>query len=607
MVHEGADGKHATVPMLFGLHVVMLGRQGSGKGTQGAQLARLLVVPHISVGDVLREAARSGSPAGRRAQETMERGELVADDLVVSLVAERLAAADVRSGGFVLDGFPRTGEQAEALAGMLADGTLDRAVVIDVPLEVARARLLARRVCAGCGRIYSVARASGLETWTCGACGGQVRQRDDDTNEAVTRRLTLYDKQTQPLLEWFALRDQLLVVDGLGTSEEVFSRLLAGLWPRIPADRIAQLAGASEPVPTGPAAAGAAEDLSAGGVEVVIEVPRGSRNKYEFDHDRHVLHLDRRLFSATVYPADYGFVPDTLAEDGDPLDALVLLEEPVFPGCWVRARPIGIFWMEDEQGPDAKIICVPLGDPRWDQVRDLDDMPAHLRSEIHHFFDVYKALEPGKSTSTTGFEGRQAALGEIAASRARLEHRQRTAEAASQEVPREAAPAAGGLLVAKMDDEDWLRVISINLSGAFFVAQAALEHMLVRGTGRIINVSSVIGETGNIGQANYAASKSGLFGLTKSLAREAVFMLNRSQRPAGDGPGLTVNGVTPGYIANDMVATIPDKVMERIRGQIPVGRLGRPEEIARVVRFLAADESSYITGQIWAVNGGLDM
>jgi hypothetical protein len=101
--------------------------------------------------------------------------------------------------------------------------------------------------------------------------------------------------------------------------------------------------------------------------------------------------------------------------------------------------------MEDEKGPDAKIICVPLGDPRWDQVRDLDDMPAHLRSEIHHFFDVYKALEPGKSTSTTGFEGREAALGEIAASRARLEHSQRISR--SQDVPRQAVPAAGGLLV----------------------------------------------------------------------------------------------------------------------------------------------------------------
>jgi NAD(P)-dependent dehydrogenase (short-subunit alcohol dehydrogenase family) len=161
--------------------------------------------------------------------------------------------------------------------------------------------------------------------------------------------------------------------------------------------------------------------------------------------------------------------------------------------------------------------------------------------------------------------------------------------------------------VAKMTDEDWHRVISINLSGAFFVAQAALEHMTERGTGRIINVSSVIGETGNIGQANYAASKSGLFGLTKSLARESLFMLSRAQRPPGDGIGLTVNGVTPGYIATDMLATIPDKVMERLRAQIPVGRLGRPEEIARVVAFLAADESAYVTGQIWSVNGGLDM
>jgi inorganic pyrophosphatase len=402
--------------------VVMLGRQGSGKGTQGLQLARLLVVPHISVGDVLREAVRSESPAGRRARETMDRGELVADDLVVSLIGERLAAADVRSGGFVLDGFPRTAEQAEALTGMLADDALDRAVVIDVPLAVARARLLARRVCAGCGRIYSVERARGLETWTCGACGGIVRRRADDTEETVTRRLTLYDEQTRPLLDWFADRGQLLLVDGVGTSEEVFGRLLAGLWPRMPSDRVAQLAGVSEPVPTGPATT----DEQAAAVDVVIEVPRGSRNKYEFDHERHVLHLDRRLFSATVYPADYGFVPETLAEDGDPLDALVLLEEPVFPGCWVRVRPIGIFWMEDEKGPDAKIICVPLGDPRWEQVRDLDDMSPHLRSEIHHFFDVYKALEPGKSTSTTGFEGRHAALGEIAASRARLEHQQRT-------------------------------------------------------------------------------------------------------------------------------------------------------------------------------------
>ena len=161
--------------------------------------------------------------------------------------------------------------------------------------------------------------------------------------------------------------------------------------------------------------------------------------------------------------------------------------------------------------------------------------------------------------------------------------------------------------VAKMTDDDWQKVIAVNLSGAFFMAQAAVEHMIERGTGRIINVSSVIGETGNIGQVNYAASKSGLFGLTKSLAKEAVFQLGRAERPVGDGIGLTVNAVTPGFIATDMLATIPDKVLDRIRGQIPVGRLGKPEEIARVVCFLAADQSAYITGQIWAVNGGLDM
>jgi NAD(P)-dependent dehydrogenase (short-subunit alcohol dehydrogenase family) len=148
---------------------------------------------------------------------------------------------------------------------------------------------------------------------------------------------------------------------------------------------------------------------------------------------------------------------------------------------------------------------------------------------------------------------------------------------------------------------------AVNLSGAFFMAQAAVKHMIERGTGQIINVSSVIGETGNIGQVNYAASKSGLFGLTKSLAKEAVFQLSRAQRPVGDGIGLTVNAVTPGFIATDMLASTPDKVLDRIRGQIPVGRLGKPEEIARVVGFLAADQSAYITGQIWAVNGGLDM
>ena len=144
-------------------------------------------------------------------------------------------------------------------------------------------------------------------------------------------------------------------------------------------------------------------------IEVVIEIPKGSRNKYEFDHERHVMRLDRRLFTATVYPSDYGFVPDTLAEDGDPLDVLVLLAEPTFPGCHVDARPLGVFWMRDEKGPDAKVIAVVAGDPDYEKVRELSDLPRHLLDEIEHFFNVYKDLEPGKSTLTAGFEGSEAA------------------------------------------------------------------------------------------------------------------------------------------------------------------------------------------------------
>jgi inorganic pyrophosphatase len=158
--------------------------------------------------------------------------------------------------------------------------------------------------------------------------------------------------------------------------------------------------------------------LPDGLIEVVIEIPRGSRNKYEYDHERHVMRLDRRLFTATTYPADYGFIPETLAGDGDPLDALVLLEDPTFPGCWVDARPVAMLWMQDEAGPDAKIICVPPNEPRWKDVHDLKDLPEQLMEEVKHFFDVYKALEPGKSASTAGFEGRKAAWREIDAAKA---------------------------------------------------------------------------------------------------------------------------------------------------------------------------------------------
>jgi NAD(P)-dependent dehydrogenase (short-subunit alcohol dehydrogenase family) len=161
--------------------------------------------------------------------------------------------------------------------------------------------------------------------------------------------------------------------------------------------------------------------------------------------------------------------------------------------------------------------------------------------------------------------------------------------------------------IAKMSVEDWHKVININLSGAFHMSKPALEHMLERGSGRIINITSIIGQTGNIGQANYAASKSGLFGLTTTLAKEAAFFLERADKLDDNGIGLTVNAVAPGFIETDMTAAVPEKALDRVRSQVPVKRLGRPDEVARVVHFLAADASAYITGQVWAVNGGMDM
>src|SRR5688572_2190773 len=137
------------------------------------------------------------------------------------------------------------------------------------------------------------------------------------------------------------------------------------------------------------------------------------------DHETGVIRLDRRLFSATVYPADYGFVPDTLAEDGDPLDVLVLLEDPTFPGCGVEVRVGGVFWMEDEQGADAKIVAVPANDPAYAAIRGLGDGPQRLLDEIEHFSDVYTMLEPDKQCTTRGYEGRDAAWAEIEDARAR--------------------------------------------------------------------------------------------------------------------------------------------------------------------------------------------
>ncbi len=154
--------------------------------------------------------------------------------------------------------------------------------------------------------------------------------------------------------------------------------------------------------------------MSAEWFEVIIEIPRGSRNKYEVDHDTGAAWFDRHLYSTTVYPTDYGFFPDTLAEDGDPLDALVLLEAPTFPSCHIRARPVGVLEMRDEAGRDLKVLCVPAGDVRWDHIQDIGDVPEHRVAEIKHFFEVYKDLEPGKTSDVGDWSGREAAVDAIA-------------------------------------------------------------------------------------------------------------------------------------------------------------------------------------------------
>ncbi|HET7306094.1 MAG TPA: inorganic diphosphatase [Segeticoccus sp.] len=140
--------------------------------------------------------------------------------------------------------------------------------------------------------------------------------------------------------------------------------------------------------------------------DVTIEIPQGQRNKYEVDHKTGRIRLDRMLFTSTRYPADYGYIEDTLGEDGDPLDALVLLEEPTWPGCLVSARPIGMFRMRDEAGGDDKVLCVPAGDPRQEHITELEHISEFDRLEIQHFFEVYKDLEPGKSVEGAHWGGR---------------------------------------------------------------------------------------------------------------------------------------------------------------------------------------------------------
>ena len=153
-------------------------------------------------------------------------------------------------------------------------------------------------------------------------------------------------------------------------------------------------------------------------VEVIIEIPQGSRNKYEYDHETHVIKLDRVLHSAVHYPTDYGFLPDSLSKDGDPLDFLVVVLDPTFPGCHVLVRPIGVLRMIDEKGEDEKILAVPCGDPRFENIDDIDDLPPHWLKEVENFFATYKLLEE-KDTDLLGWDDAAAAEGVIADARRR--------------------------------------------------------------------------------------------------------------------------------------------------------------------------------------------
>jgi len=156
--------------------------------------------------------------------------------------------------------------------------------------------------------------------------------------------------------------------------------------------------------------------------DVLVEIPKGSRNKYEVDHESGRIRLDRTLFTSTQYPADYGYIEETLGQDGDPLDALVLLlGEPTFPGCLIKCRAIGMYRMTDEKGRDDKVLCVPASDPRLEHMRDINHLPKFDRLEIEHFFMVYKDIEPGKSVEGADWVGRAEAEREVQASFARLQ------------------------------------------------------------------------------------------------------------------------------------------------------------------------------------------
>jgi adenylate kinase len=206
--------------------MVILGRLGAGKGTQCLRLSRHYVVPHISTGDMLRSAVKEGTDLGRKAAELMAAGDLVPDDIMIGIVEERLDRGDTTRRGYVLDGFPRTVGQAEALDKITDERPIDLVIDLDVSTEVVLARLASRRMCTDCGANFSTDKPPRYG-WVCDNCGGDVVQRDDDTPPAIKKRLADYERETAPLIDWYRARGLLEVLDGFGTADDVTERLFA--------------------------------------------------------------------------------------------------------------------------------------------------------------------------------------------------------------------------------------------------------------------------------------------------------------------------------------------------------------------------------------------
>ena len=215
------------------LRLIVLGRQGAGKGTQCVRLSARLGVRHIATGDLLRAEINARTPLGLKVEAVVSKGHLVVDDLVLEVVARCLASREARTEGYLLDGFPRTVAQAEALFDQVGPLAADLAVELHVPNDIALPRLAARRVCRGCGTT-STARMTDPLVRTCENCGGEVARRDDDTEDAIRHRLAIYDQESGPLLDWLADKDLLLTVDGMGRADQVQARLLDALSARLP-------------------------------------------------------------------------------------------------------------------------------------------------------------------------------------------------------------------------------------------------------------------------------------------------------------------------------------------------------------------------------------